>query len=187
MRLMSDIEKLQSQLFGARFSGATFAKFRFPPEIYDQANEWLKVPKKFMVMTGPPGVGKTYFCSALIAVGVRFPSFRAWNERDLLQKIRTGIGTQSGDYLQHLQTLVDDQLVIIDDLGASGRNDWREEILIELLDYRYKLDLPTVFTSNLSKDDFYRTYHARVGSRLFATQNVIIDMTGMIDQRRAGN
>lgn len=141
-----------------------------------------------MVITGEPGTGKTYICSALIdAMSKSQATLRYYNERGLLRIIRQRVSEKtSGDYLGHLQNLLDDEMIIIDDLGSSGHNEWREEVLMEAVDFRYQVMKPTVFTSNLSRTDFYKTYGARIGSRLFATENTHINMEGVGDLRQQG-
>jgi len=144
--------------------------------------------KNFLVITGPAGTSKTYFCSAMIEIIFnKFETFRAFDERDLLRKLRQGMGSSMhGDYLDHLQQLIDDELIIIDDVGSSGHTEWREEALMEAIDFRYGSTLPTIFTSNLSKKDFYQIYGQRISSRLFAKENTIIDLEGMPDLREKG-
>lgn len=148
----------------------------------------MENPKYFLVVTGPPGIGKTYFCAAMLEfLPQTIRSVRVWNEREMLKRLRNGIDEGKGDYLANLQYMVDDELVIIDDIGSSGRTDWREEILMELVDLRYRNGLATILTSNLSREDFFREYNTRIGSRIFAKKNTILDLKNMPDQRSLGN
>lgn len=90
------------------------------------------------------------------------------------------------DYLLEVRMLTDDKLIGFDDLGSSGWTSWREEVLLELIDYRYCSQLPTIFTTNLSEEDFNKEYHPRISSRLFAKENTIIDLIGNPDLRKEG-
>lgn len=72
--------------------------------------------------------------------------------------------------------MIDDQFLMIDDLGISKHNEWREEILFALVDQRYRTGLPTIFTSNLSRNQFIEKYHERVSSRLFSQENIIVEI-----------
>lgn len=132
-------------------------------------------------------MGKTYICSALLE---DFPdgvlTVRAYSERKLLEKLREGISSNRGDYLSQLHYMIDDDLVILDDIGSSGHNEWREEVLMEALDYRYKDGKKTVITSNLDRQQFKDTYGERIHSRLFATENNIVNLFGMPDLRQQG-
>ena len=82
--------------------------------------------------------------------------------------------------------LIDDDFVLIDDVGSSGHNEWREEVLMEAVDFRYRSKKPTVFTSNLTVLETYRIYGNRIGSRLFAKENTHIDLSEMPDLRERG-
>jgi len=104
-----------------------------------------------------------------------------------LRKVRQSISdNSSGDYLEYLHSLLDDDFIIIDDVGSSGHTEWREEVLMEAIDFRYENMMPTMFTSNLSKQDFYEVYGQRIASRLFATENTIVSLDGMEDFRQFG-
>ncbi len=127
-------------------------------------------------------------CSAFIEMMPnKCRTFRAYSERRLFERLRQGISSGvGGDYISNLHDLVDDDLIIVDDIGSSGHNAWREEILMELVDYRYKDGKKTVFTSNLSKSDFRSIYGERITSRLFSSQNTIVELFGMPDLRQQG-
>lgn len=153
--------------------------------------KWLKDFSNFLIITGPAGTGKTYFCSAviegLITKNKMFSSFRFWGERDLLKRLRMSMKDSSyGDYIDHLQYLIDDDFIIVDDLFSSGHNQWREEVILELIDYRYRRNLPTIFTSNLNPSQIQEIYGERIFDRLFATQNMHISYEGMESFRRQG-
>ena len=181
-------EQLQRQFFGQRFVGASLCKTSLPDGADLKTLEWIKNPKNFLVLIGPPGTGKTYFCSAILAEMVgKFNSIRAHDERSLLTRIRKSIsGTETGDYLDYLHGLINDEFLIIDDIGSSGYTDWRGEILMEAIDYRYESMLPTVLTSNLTRQEFLNIYGRRIESRIFATENLIIDLTGTSSYRSEG-
>lgn len=141
----------------------------------------------FLVIFGPPGIGKTYMCSAMIEYAAqRFATFRAFSERQLFERIRQGISSNIGDFLTNLHLLIDDDLLILDDIGSSSHNEWREGLLMDAIDFRYAKKGATIFTSNLSKDDFYKNYGARIGTRLFAKENTILDLSDMPNQRDFG-
>lgn len=142
----------------------------------------------FLVILGPPGTGKTYLCSALYAYVVdKFRSIRCYHERQLLQRLRDFIGGAShGDYLGYLHLLTDDDLIILDDVGSSGFNEWREEVIFEFVDYRYNQQKATIITSNLTYDEFDELSKGRIASRLFASENIIVDFSPIGDLRKEG-
>lgn len=140
-----------------------------------------------LVLLGPPGTGKTYLCAALIEAlydsVISRGSFRAYKEDNLLKRLRESIADGHGDYMQHLQYLIDDYLIVLDDMGCSGHTQWREEVFTGAISYRYESRLPTVITTNLTVQEIREKYHARIESRLFASENTIINLKGMVDLR----
>lgn len=92
--------------------------------------------------------------------------------------------TIRGDYLDVLKYMIDDEFLIIDDIGSSTKHtEWREEVLFYILDSRYNSMKPTIFTSNFSQDEFKEKYHSRIHSRLFATENTLIEIPKGTDYR----
>lgn len=178
------IRDLQAHHVGKRYAGATLAN------VNDAGSgnlviPWLKKAKNFLIYLGAPGVGKTYFCSALIPwIDGKYNTYRYWNERDLLSRLRLVISQEKGDYLKEIEYLLDDQFVMIDDLGSSGVNDWRKEVIFEIVDRRYQSEMPMVFTSNLTRKEIYDQMGARTHSRLFAKENIVIEMHEGQDMRQ---
>src|SRR5579863_6043920 len=61
------VRQLQSHFFGKRYEGATLASSRLDNEDARRISEWLKTKKGLLVLSGSPGCGKTYLCSASVA------------------------------------------------------------------------------------------------------------------------
>jgi len=89
-----------------------------------------------------------------------------------------------GDYLKHLKLLIDDPLIMLDDIGSQGINEWRAEVIFDTIDHRYNSMLPTVLTSNFTRREFEENYHPRLCSRIFDKDNIIIEISDGIDKRR---
>ena len=150
-------------------------------------SKFIKKPKNFLVFIGGPGIGKTHFCSCLIPWALQnFNSFRYFDEKTLHQRLRDCIHSGSGEYSIELSLLTDDDLIILDDVASEKVNEWREDVFFNFLDERYKSMKPTIITSNLSRKKFQETYHPRIVSRLFATENTIIELPDAVDQRSLG-
>jgi len=146
----------------------------------------MKKPQNFLVYCGNAGIGKTYLCSALMEwIVPNFNSFRYWNESELLKRVRSGMEDFKGDYLETLKLLIDDDIVIIDDIGSTGLNEWRKEIIFDAIDERYNTMKPTIITSNFSRKEFESLFHERLSSRLFAAENIIIEIHDGNDLRRS--
>lgn len=92
----------------------------------------------------------------------------------------------AGDYLKSLNYYIDHEFLMIDDIGSSGFNDWRKEVMFDLIDRRYESRLPTLFSSNLTREDLDKNLGPRAYSRLFSSENLIIEMHNASDLRQEG-
>ena len=149
-----------------------------------------------LVYHGSAGIGKTYFCAAIVEwMFTEFSTRRYHREEDLLKRLRSLISEGIGDYVFNLQYLIDDQIVILDDVG-NGINpekftnrdlEFRREIFFNFLNYRYNSMQPTIITSNFTRSQFKEIYSERIYSRLFASENTIISIFGdNLDKRAMG-
>lgn len=149
--------------------------------------DFMKKKRGILVFCGNPGIGKTHFCASLTRWALEsFNCFRYYKEADLLKRLRESMEGVKGDYLDVLATLIDDDLIILDDVGSQGVNEWRAEIFFNTIDDRYNSTKPTIVTSNLTKHEFAIKYHERVMSRLFASENIIIELHNGPDLRKEG-
>lgn len=185
----------QRRNFEDRYVGASLAGIRVDEYLARKVLDYIKQPKHMLVYHGSPGIGKTYFCAALIPWAIQsFNSYRYYNEKNLLSKLRKGISNGEGDYAEALEYLIDDDLVMLDDVASSINPsryttkdlEWRREIFFNFLDIRYNKQLPTIITSNLTEKEFQDVYSERICSRLFAKENTIISIFGGQDKRKIG-
>lgn len=148
----------------------------------------MQKPCNFLVYCGSPGIGKTYLCASLVEWAMKtFNSdWRYWTENNLLKYLRDSMESSKGDYLDALKYMIDAEFLILDDVGSGVKvNEWREEIFFNVVDYRYNTMKPTLITSNFSEKEFLQKYHARVHSRLFSKDNIIIEILDGLDHRLA--
>lgn len=64
------------------------------------------------------------------------------------------------------QTKTDD-FIILDDIGAMKPTEWVETQLYNLVDIRYRMERPMIFTSNCAMSDLEKQLGKRVVSRIF--------------------
>jgi DNA replication protein DnaC len=86
-----------------------------------------------------------------------------------------------------IELIGDADLVVLDDLGteSSMTDKGQASEFVQKLLYRIS-NRPTelIITTNLSQQQFKRTYNLKIISRLFAnTRNSIIDFSGIADKR----
>lgn len=185
-RLEKLIADRQEQIFGKRYRGASLSKIQFGGDASaERILQWINGRHNFLVYLGNAGIGKTYFCAAMFAaIFTKYKSVRYWNESELLKRIRSSMDDCKGDYLEALQYLIDDDFVMLDDIGSTGLNDWRKEIIFDAIDERYNTMKPTIVTSNFSIKEFKEFFHERVSSRLFSKENCIIEILDGYDLRQ---
>ena len=110
---------------------------------------------------------------------------RYWNEREIMQKLRDFISSDvQGDYLKELSYTLEDYLIMIDDMGSSGMNDWRREVWLEIIDNRYESQLPTIITSNFTIPQIKEQMGDRIYSRFMSHDNTINQIHGAKDMRQ---
>jgi DNA replication protein DnaC len=108
--------------------------------------------KEGLLFLGNPGVGKTHLAVAIAkelmmkrAVEALFCSYQ-----ELFQQLRESYDTSSKlNESRVLAPVLDTELVIIDDLGASRFTEWSEDTITYVLNHRYNEKKPTILTSNL--------------------------------------
>ena len=139
----------------------------------------MKNPGSTLLISSNPGTGKTYMCAAVFNyLFSKFYTPRVHKERNFFEKVR-GFMDLSGDYMTHMQFLIDDPFMIFDDMGSTRLNDWHKEILHSMIDYRYENKLSTMITTNLSKQELSSVFHERTISRLFCKDNFIVEFQQM--------
>ena len=122
---------------------------------------------KGLVLYGGTGCGKTFaaacICSALIDRLV-----------PCLMTNITRISNLSQSHFEDRQEYFDQlsrfDLLILDDLSAERRSEYRDEVVYSVIDARCRAKLPLIVTTNLTKDDFNKPadpFESRIRSRLY--------------------
>jgi len=141
-------------------------------------------------ITGPRGTGKTHLAVALIVehalrteykvdppshynggfAGIcsfEYPMFIPITE--LLLEIRDtfrksgGEGDSEKDIVDRYSSC---PLLVLDDLGVEKQTDWSMQTLYTLIDRRYREEMRTIITSNLSLDQLSERVDDRISSRI---------------------
>lgn len=182
--------RIQCQLFGQRYAGACLANLQSfgndGRDIMGKISSYLKDVQGFMLYIGPPGIGKTYLCSAIVAwLEGKKRQYYYMSEQQFMQKLRESI-EKGWDYHRDIENF-DHDFLILDDLGSSRTNDWRQEVLFSLINFRYLKKLPTIFTSNIFPASLKDIVGDRGASRLLASENTVIFREKGQDLRQTGH
>lgn len=174
------IKQMQKSAFGSRYMGAALAASKHPHGISDKIMRYIANPRGSLVIYGPPGTGKTYLCAALIDYLRCSASLRAYSWRKLLADLRLGFSEQGGDWEVALRYKMDDEIVIVDDVGSDINSPWQEAVLTSVLDER---NTGLIMTTNFTRKDFAEKFNPRVVSRVFSVENTLVDMSQVDDKR----
>ncbi len=112
------------------------------------AKEFAEEPSGWLAFLGPSGCGKTHLAAAVAnrCLERGYPALFVVVP-DLLDRLRAAYSPASQlPYDELFEQVRNAPLVILDDLGAHSATPWAREKLFQLVNHRYNLQLPTVFT-----------------------------------------
>lgn len=174
-----EIEKLFSiSNLGERFSKSTFESFldrNGSETAYKVAVKYVKTFKEWngesLMLWGEPGNGKTHLAAAIVnelskkGYIVVFQSVP-----ELIQRIRSTFNSENKENeTQIMRALLECDLLILDDIGAEKTTEWVEEKLFNIIDGRYRKELPTLYTSNLEPKELKHQVGKRSYDRMVET------------------
>lgn len=169
--LMSGAEKFN---MGARYKNACLSRAVIPPETQEKVSQFLSSPNKTLVYIGRPGCGKTYL-SACVLNRLFEDKKEAYyiTHRRLVSQMQNAI-QESRETYEVIRRVSSSRYLILDDIGSAANTEWQREMVLELIDMRYNKQLPTMYTSNLTREQMTQALGERVASRMFAKDSIVI-------------
>lgn len=109
---------------------------------------YAEQPKGWLVLTGSSGTGKTHLAAAIAHAAIERGQLAFFvTVADLLDRLRSSFSPNSDlPYDDLSERIRNTPLLILDDMGAHGATPWAQEKLLQLINHRYNLLLPTVIT-----------------------------------------
>jgi DNA replication protein DnaC len=163
---------------GRRYARATWESFR--EEEHNRAarevvEHWLRLDERpNLIISGPVGAGKTFLAASLyhdLTGPERLVPCLWLAVAPLLQEVKRGF--RDDDIRRRTEELIDLSktvpVLFLDDLGKNhGRADssWMEEQLYEIVDARYREELPTILTTEWTSSMLETKVGQSVVSRL---------------------
>jgi DNA replication protein DnaC len=158
-----------------------------------------------LVLSGPPGVGKTHLAAGIVRAVAeagerrylaslptggteRWPAPPPdpvwWNVAAAIVAMRAEFDGHDRRTSQHLLAAASAPgLVVLDDLGRERMTDWTAEVIYVVINGRYERQLPTVVTTNLTLRSLAETPYWPAISRL-AEDGYLVTIEGP-DERLA--
>lgn len=164
---------------GFRYWDASLSNIKLAKKPQESISLWLKNPQHTLLISGPPGTGKTYLCAAIINDLWGDKDFRYFRDSSLYRAVLKAID-KGWNGSQEIKNLCSSKYLIIDDFGEGANSDYKKQCIEELVDYRYSSGKKsgTVITTNLSSERIYYEYSARVHDRLFSVENTVVLLDG---------
>jgi len=185
---------INKSMIGSRFGGCSFDNFDILSESHDTAREacleLLEGRIEGVVLTGPPGHGKTHLMVALaeafnveasLTIGVDQSHvivesmgnrIAFWPFKELASCLREEV-KKDGLYEVVINECKTCDLLIIDDLGSERATEFITMAIEEIFDYRYRNNKPLAVTSNLKLLTIRDVFGPRLVSRLAETCTVV--------------
>ncbi|WP_242224538.1 ATP-binding protein [Bacillus cereus group sp. BfR-BA-01380] len=174
-----EIEKLFSiNNLGDRFARSTFESFlerNGSETAYKISDQYVKTfddwKGESLMIWGEPGNGKTHLAASIaneLTSKGYITVFQSVPE--LLQRIRSTFNNDNKENeAQIMRALLECDLLILDDIGAEKATEWVEEKIFNIIDGRYRKEMPTLYTSNLQPKELQNQIGKRSYDRMVET------------------
>lgn len=117
---------------------------------------------QWLVLSGGVGVGKTHIaCSIANELMKKLVNIKFYTIPDLLDEIKASYGTES-NYANPIGSILNSDLIILDDLGASRSTEWSKEQIYMLINSMYMRKKSVIITTNCTNP---AELEAEIGSR----------------------
>ena len=174
-KLAGEAQRLKEQSnLGERFMNRTFGNFevRRDPTAYQQCLAYSERESLFrdkrngLLIFGGIGSGKTHLAAAIAnqmidrGIPSLFATFSTHLEHIREEFDHTG-------QKKYLSMMKNTPILVVDDLGKEKKTEWSQQILFDVVNYRYEHLLPIIITSNFSADGMANYVGGAIWSRLF--------------------
>jgi DNA replication protein DnaC len=152
-----------------RYQTANFGDFA-PADIAPVV-KWAKAPAGFIYVHGTCGVGKTHL---ICAVQKQFNADGVFSDlvfsSEMFLQLHKSFGRNAADMedaiIAKYAPFSGASVVLFDDVGAQKISDYTVDAWYKIVDRRYRQNLPTFFTSNLTPKELAATLGDRTASRI---------------------
>ena len=115
---------------------------------FNAATKFAERPSGWLVFTGPSGSGKTHLAVAIANRCIEHGETTFFIAvADLLDHLRAAYSPDNPvSYDELFEQIRNVPVLVLDDLGGDDTNAWAEEKLLQIINHRFNLSLPTVIT-----------------------------------------
>lgn len=149
MRDMCFPEKKMREWTFEKDDGLNSKMTRVAKRYVDNFDE-MKLRGKGLLLFGSVGSGKTFIASCIVnaLIDKNIPCVMT----NFNRLVNTLFGMKEGkqDYLDKLNNV---DLLVIDDFASERNTEYMNDIVFNIIDARYRVNLPTIITTNLTSDE----------------------------------
>jgi DNA replication protein DnaC len=163
-----------AHIFGARFNEAKFDTFKLYGSEEEQDRQAVardtcrayaenlhrmhEIPDNTLVLAGNPGTGKNHLAYAIIKRAAMLRThFEIVKVIELMREIKQSWKHNSDmTETEIIQKYSRTKLLILEEVGVSYGTDNEKIILFDIIDNRYKANLPTIIITNLGREMFFK-------------------------------
>lgn len=139
----------------------------------DICERFAAYPEGWLLLSGPTGCGKTHLCTAVVGTLIkkRIP-VRYMLYRDEMSRLKYADKDDRNNMMRTFKTA---KALYIDDLFKRGASEAELRIMIELLDFRYRDNLMTIVSTEMSSDELINLDEAIAGRIIEKSTKVLIN------------
>lgn len=147
-----------------------FSPIQIMGDIFEFCKQYVNIFTKQapnVMMLGETGLGKTHL-SLAIANEITKKGFNTIysSAPNLFRVLQNEFFGKTSSNADTIQTIIDADLVIIDDLGTEFESSFNSSCLYNIVNTRLNSTKPTIINTNLTPQEIERRYTSRVASRL---------------------